>query len=50
MEKPVIALIGLGKMDAAMATNIRRADHPLVVWNRAATQAALLIELGAKLA
>jgi len=50
MEKPAIAFIGLGKMGAAMAANIRRAGYPLAVWNRSADKAAPLVALGAKLA
>ena len=45
-----VAFIELGKMGVAMAANIRRAGHPLVVWNRSADKAAPLIALGAKLA
>ncbi len=37
-------------MGAAMAANIRRAGHPLVVWNRSPDKAATLLDLGAKLA
>lgn len=49
-KETTIAFIGLGKMGAAMAANIRRAGHPLVVWNRSSDKAAPLLELGAKLA
>ncbi|MCL2726336.1 MAG: NAD(P)-dependent oxidoreductase [Polyangiaceae bacterium] len=49
-EKQTVAFVGLGKMGAAMATNIRRAGYPFVVWNRSAKKAAPLLELGAKLA
>ncbi len=35
-DKPPVAFIGLGKMGVAMATNLRRAGYPLVVWNRSA--------------
>lgn len=45
-----IAFIGLGKMGLAMATNIRKAGHPLTVWNRSADKAAPLIAAGASLA
>jgi 3-hydroxyisobutyrate dehydrogenase-like beta-hydroxyacid dehydrogenase len=45
-----IAFIGLGKMGVAMAANIRRAGHPLVVWNRSPDKAAPLLDLGARLA
>ena len=49
-EELTVAFIGLGKMGAAMAANIRRAGHPLVVWNRSPGKAAPLLELGARLA
>src|SRR5271165_7532174 len=49
-EELTVAFIGLGKMGAAMAANIRRAGHPLVVWNRPPGKAAPLLELGARLA
>jgi 3-hydroxyisobutyrate dehydrogenase-like beta-hydroxyacid dehydrogenase len=45
-----ISFIGLGKMGAAMAANVRRAGHPLVVWNRSSDKASPLLELGATLA
>ena len=45
-----VAFIGLGKMGVAMAANIRRAGHPLVVWNRSPDKADPLIALGARLA
>lgn len=49
-ERLTIAFIGLGKMGAAMAANITRAGHPLVVWNRSPDKAAPLLDLGARLA
>ena len=49
-EQLKIAFIGLGKMGAAMAANVRRAGHPLVVWNRSSDKASPLLELGANLA
>jgi len=49
-EELTIAFIGLGKMGAAMAANIKRAGYPLVVWNRSPDKAAPLLELGARLA
>ncbi len=49
-EKLKIAFVGLGKMGAAMAANVRRAGHPLVVWNRSSDKASPLLELGATLA
>src|SRR5271165_5711563 len=49
-EQEKIAFVGLGKMGAAMAANVRRAGHPLVVWNRSSDKASALLELGATLA
>jgi 3-hydroxyisobutyrate dehydrogenase-like beta-hydroxyacid dehydrogenase len=49
-EQEKIAFVGLGKMGAAMAANVRRAGHPLVVWNRASDKASPLLELGATFA
>src|ERR1700687_4190831 len=49
-ERLAVAFIGLGKMGAAMAANIRRAGHPLVIWNRSSDKAAPLLDLGARLA
>ena len=49
-EQEKIAFVGLGKMGAAMAANVRRAGHPLVVWNRSSDKASPLLELGATLA
>ena len=49
-ESPTIAFVGLGKMGGAMAANVRRAGHPLVVWNRSSDKASPLLELGATLA
>ena len=43
-EHSKIAFIGLGKMGAAMAANIRRAGHPMVVWNRSPDPAAAAAE------
>ena len=48
--RKTVAFIGLGKMGAAMAANVRRAGHPLVVWNRSGDKASALLELGATLA
>jgi 3-hydroxyisobutyrate dehydrogenase-like beta-hydroxyacid dehydrogenase len=33
-KKPTIGLIGLGLIGSRVAANLRRADYPLVVWNR----------------
>jgi len=49
-EQLKVAFIGLGKMGAALAANVRRAGHPLVVWNRSSDKASPLLELGATLA
>ena len=49
-DQEKIAFVGLGKMGAAMAANVRRAGHPLVVWNRSSDKASPLLELGARLA
>ncbi|HXA38687.1 MAG TPA: NAD(P)-dependent oxidoreductase [Phenylobacterium sp.] len=49
-DKPPVAFLGLGKMGVAMATNLRRAGYPLVVWNRSAGKAESLRAAGATLA
>jgi 3-hydroxyisobutyrate dehydrogenase-like beta-hydroxyacid dehydrogenase len=49
-DKPTVAFLGLGKMGVAMATNLRRAGYPLVVWNRSADKAGPLREAGASVA
>lgn len=46
-KKSTVAFIGLGKMGAAIATNIKRAGYPLVVWNRSPEKATPLLEAGA---
>jgi len=43
-----IAFLGLGTMGAPMATNLVRAGHDLVVWNRTASRTAPLCALGAR--
>lgn len=48
MGKHTVAFVGLGKMGAAMAANIKRAGYPLVVWNRSPDKTASLRALGAK--
>ncbi|WP_297253108.1 NAD(P)-dependent oxidoreductase [Bosea sp. (in: a-proteobacteria)] len=45
-----IGWIGLGKMGAPMALNIRRAGHDLVVWNRSAARCEPLRAAGATVA
>lgn len=42
-----IGFIGLGHMGAAIAANLVRASHELIVWNRSAEKARPLIDLGA---
>jgi len=48
--KPPIAFLGLSKMGHAMAGNLQRAGHPLVVWNRSAEKAEPLRATGARVA
>jgi 3-hydroxyisobutyrate dehydrogenase-like beta-hydroxyacid dehydrogenase len=45
-----IGFLGLGRMGAAIATNLVRARHDVVVWNRSAEKARSLVEAGATLA
>jgi 3-hydroxyisobutyrate dehydrogenase-like beta-hydroxyacid dehydrogenase len=45
-----IGFIGLGNMGAAIAANLIRARHDVLVWNRSADKAAPLVEAGAVLA
>ena len=45
-----IGFIGLGRMGAAMASNLIRAGHELIVFNRSAAKARPLVELGARAA
>src|ERR1700677_1220649 len=47
-DNPAVAFLGLGKMGLAMATNLRRAGYPLVVWNRSASRPAPLLAAGAR--
>ncbi len=49
-DKPPVAFLGLGKMGMAMAANLLRAGHPLVVWNRSAEKAEPLRAVGASVA
>jgi 2-hydroxy-3-oxopropionate reductase len=46
--RPVVGVIGLGIMGAAMARNLLRAGFPLVVWNRTAARADALVADGAQ--
>jgi 3-hydroxyisobutyrate dehydrogenase-like beta-hydroxyacid dehydrogenase len=49
--KPVVAVIGLGRMGAAMARRFHGAGFPLVVWNRdRAKSEAFAIETGSEVA
>lgn len=45
-----IGFVGLGRMGAAIAANVLRAGHELVVWNRTPAKAAGLAEGGARMA
>jgi 3-hydroxyisobutyrate dehydrogenase-like beta-hydroxyacid dehydrogenase len=45
-----IGFLGLGKMGTAMATNLVRAGHELMVWNRTAEKSKPLVAEGARLA
>jgi len=45
-----LALIGLGQMGHALATNLVQAGYPLTVYNRTARKADDLVRLGAQLA
>lgn len=45
-----VSFLGLGKMGAAMASNVRKAGFDLTVWNRSPEKAAGLVRAGAVLA
>ena len=45
-----IGFLGLGRMGAAIATNLLHAGHEVAVWNRTADKARALIDAGATLA
>ncbi len=45
-----IGVLGLGKMGAGLASNLVKAGHEVVVWNRSAAKAELLVARGATLA
>lgn len=49
-KQPVVAVLGLGNMGAALANCILSNGHELVVWNRTSSKAETLVEKGAKLA
>jgi 3-hydroxyisobutyrate dehydrogenase-like beta-hydroxyacid dehydrogenase len=42
-----IGFLGLGNMGAAIAANLRKAGHDLIVWNRTAAKATPLVDAGA---
>lgn len=50
MNLKTIGFIGLGTMGAPMASNLLRAGYPVTVYNRTASKAAPLTELGATVA
>jgi len=45
-----IGFLGLGNMGAAIAANLARASHEVVVWNRSPEKARPLLDIGASLA
>jgi len=45
-----IGVLGLGKMGAGLASNLIKAGHEVLVWNRSAAKAGPLVALGATLA
>jgi 3-hydroxyisobutyrate dehydrogenase-like beta-hydroxyacid dehydrogenase len=45
-----VGFIGLGNMGAAIAANLVRAKHEVIVWNRTAAKTGPLVEAGATLA
>jgi len=47
-SRPVVGVIGLGIMGAPMARNLLRAGFPVVVWNRTAARADVLVDEGAQ--
>jgi 3-hydroxyisobutyrate dehydrogenase-like beta-hydroxyacid dehydrogenase len=46
---PAVAVVGLGKMGAAIAERVLAAEYPLIVYNRTPERAASLLERGATL-
>jgi 3-hydroxyisobutyrate dehydrogenase-like beta-hydroxyacid dehydrogenase len=44
-----VGFVGLGRMGAAIATNLVRAGHDVVVWNRSSEKARPLVQAGATL-
>lgn len=46
-EPRAVGCIGLGIMGGAMAANLLKAGHPLLVWNRTASKMQPLVEQGA---
>lgn len=45
-----VSVLGLGKMGSALAEALLSAGHPTAVWNRTATKAGPLMDMGATLA
>jgi hypothetical protein len=45
-----IGFVGLGQMGSAIAGNLLKTGHEVIVWNRSADKAAPLVEAGATLA
>lgn len=50
MDRPAVALIGLGTMGSGMAACLLKAGFPLAVYNRTAAKASRFAEMGAKIA
>jgi 3-hydroxyisobutyrate dehydrogenase len=50
MSTPSVALLGLGTMGNGMAQNLLKAGFPLTVYNRTASKAEALSEMGARVA
>lgn len=48
--KPVIAVLGTGRMGSALASALLSAGWPVIVWNRTSARSAPLVERGARLA
>lgn len=49
-DKPAIALLGLGRMGAAMGSHLLAEGYALTVWNRTTAKAGPLLAAGAKVA
>lgn len=48
MDKPIVAVLGLGIMGRAMARRLLDAGYPVRVWNRSPDKTRALVEAGAK--